>query len=126
METRGNGERERESGPRGIPQVSVPGPDMEMFLWEGTAPPTQAPVGESLLPRVKGEDVCEPQISPWGFCKGLHCSANVGSGGSGKLTFGKGTILTVHPSKCNSTQQHAGHSGISPLVSGLRDLYVAW
>uniref|UniRef100_A0A8C8X214 T-cell receptor alpha chain constant domain-containing protein n=1 Tax=Panthera leo TaxID=9689 RepID=A0A8C8X214_PANLE len=57
----------------------------------------QAPVGESLLPRVKEEDVYEPQRSPWGFCKGLHCSADTGSSGYGKLTFGQGTILTVHP-----------------------------
>uniref|UniRef100_A0A8C4FGK9 Ig-like domain-containing protein n=1 Tax=Catagonus wagneri TaxID=51154 RepID=A0A8C4FGK9_9CETA len=29
------------------------------------------------------------------FC--LHCSANTGGAGYGKLTFGQGTILTVHP-----------------------------
>lgn len=86
----------------------------------------QAPVGESLLPRVKEEDVYEPQRSPWGFCKGLHCSADTGGSGYGKLTFGQGTILTIHPSKCNRTQLHTGNSGISPQVSGLTEMYVAW
>lgn len=86
----------------------------------------QASVGESLFPGVKEEDVYEPQRSPWGFCKGLHYSANTGSSGYGTLTFGQGTILTVHPSKCNRTQHHTGNSGISPRVSGLTEMYVAW
>lgn len=130
MESRENGEKERESGPQGIQQASVPGPDMESFLWSvvGRKSPADpgSPVGESLLPRVKEEDVYEPQICPWGFCKVFRYGVNTGSSGSGKLTFGKGTILTVHPSKCNRTQQHTGNSGISPQVSRLREMYVAW
>lgn len=124
-------EREREGvGPSGDPTGQCPKTrhGKVPLVRSGKEEPHSpgSPVGESLFPRVKEEDVYEPQICPWGFCKVFRYGVNTGSSGSGKLTFGKGTILTVHPSKCNRTQQHTGNSGISPLVSGLREMYIAW
>lgn len=127
METRGNGER-RETGPwgdaggqcprtrRGNGSLTYGGKKLSQI---------QTTLGESLLPRIKEEVVCEPLEYPRGSCKGFHCSVTTGGAGYGKLTFGQGTTLTVHPSKCNRTQQHTGNSGISPLVLVLREMCVA-
>lgn len=129
METRENGEREgvRPSGDTAGQCPRTRHGNVPLVLGEKEGPHRSRPLEVSLFsPELKGKMSMSLRSPAWGFCKGLPCSVSTGNTGSGKLTFGKGTILTVHPSKCNRTQQHTGNSGTSPPVSGLREMYVAW
>ena len=81
----------------------------------------RTPSGESFLPRVKEEVVCEPWGCPRGSCKGFHCSVNTG-GAYGKLIFGQGTTLTVHPSKWKRTQTYWKFWDFRPGISFERNV----